>query len=687
MKTQRSLVLLLANSLIGLALAVWINVFTGSDLIDWLKAVGLYHYRGYILLVFVVLSLVLLVLIFRHERSGENAIPAAEVPEDEARRASREFLKDLVERYQTRYRNKLDGRFEISLLVSENLGSTATQQFDEEFSANAHTGEAAQYIIERFERQGRLLIVGSPGAGKTVLLLKLALHLAEKAGREPSEPLPVIFNLASWSSDYKRFDDWLKAALTQGYGLSSDFAEMMLRERRITFLLDGLDELARNEEPAHAAQVRAECLAALNKSLYDGAMNVVICCRREEFAEMGTQAAAEAPVAAKVAIQDLTGGQIDLALIRAGNSDKDRFAAQNLLAALGQDPNGVYQQVLTTPFYFTLALQVFDFSKPPAIPAPDKETLEANLVAGFVEKKIRITENALQFSHGHTLAWLAWLADFLEHRQQVTFELAELQPDAVKKPWLNKVVNRVVGGLLGGLLSGLVAGAVYGILVGVIVAMLGGDDDVDTEDLSRWTFSPLTRLSSWKRIVKRGVLIGVSLGILLSILLKAYELMYPGSVQRMVFMVVCCSLTGGVYGVYLGFVDACRRILPFAKLESPYQRLRAGIVFNALPIGCFASQFAITLRIFGDMKIGWLQIMICFVGGAVAGFSNSALYKHCLLRWCLTWEGAMPARYVAFLHYASALSILEQDGGQWRFRHQNLQDFFAQRALDNRRMS
>ena len=38
----------------------------------------------------------------------------------------------------------------------------------------------------------------------------------------------------------------------------------------------------------------------------------------------------------------------------------------------------------------------------------------------------------------------------------------------------------------------------------------------------------------------------------------------------------------------------------------------------------------------------------------------------------------MPLRDVEFLRYATEQRILQQDGGQWRFRHQNLQDYFAE---------
>jgi len=295
--------------------------------------------------------------------------------------------------------------------------------------------------------------------------------------------MPVIFNLASWSRspEYGRFDDWLKAVLTQGYGLSADLATTMLREGRIALLLDGLDELARNEEADVAARLRAECLTALNLSLYDGATNAVICCRREEFIAMGNLTGANAPVDAKVGVQDLTIGQIERALIRARGSERDRFAALHLLEALGQDPNG---------------------------------------------------------------------ASFL-----------------------------------------------------------------------------------W----------------------------------------------GIAYGFFTVLSFICRRISWFAKLSKPYQRLQAGILFNVLKMGGSLGAFAVGLALSGWREVNWIFPLALFIVGLLLGFSLTSLYSHCVLRLCLTLEGSMPLKYVSFLRYATDLRVLEQEGGQWRFRHQNFQDYFAAR--------
>ena len=679
MKNRTLLILLLINSLIGVAVAVWVNVFTGTELIERLKLAGVYEYRGRILIAFVVLSLISLVLVFRHEYAVEETPKTVRVPEAEILKATRDFLQDLLARYQTRYQHKLDGRFEISLVVSEDLEDTSEQQFDEEFSADPQTGSAAQYIIELFEKRGRLLIVGSPGVGKTVLLLKLALHLIAKAQTDPNQPLPVIFNLASWSPEYERFDDWLKAVLTQGYGLSADFAAATLREGRVVFLLDGLDELARNEDPDVAAEVRKKCLTALNLSLYDGAKNAVICCRREEFIAMRNLTGTEGPVAAKVAVQDLTIGQIERALIRATRSEKDRFAALHLLEALGQDPNGAYRQVLTTPFYFTLALHVFDYSEPPQIAAPDKQTLERNLMKGFIEKKVQVTENKEHFSVAQSFKWLAWLARFLDARQQVVFELAHLQPKTLKRPWWNKVAHGVIMGLFFGVLMGAISvllGLIFGLSFGFILGVILGGSDIETEDIAKWSFSPLLRWEVWRWVLLLSTSAGL-VGIVTSGLIALANNGFRGPKEDLSSTLVSGFIYGSVIGILGGLFFFCRRISWFAKLSNPYQRLRAGILFNVLQLGGLMGASSIVLMLLGWWESSWLLPIVIFILGSFLGFLFNPLYKHCLLRFCLTLEGSLPFKYVSFLRYATELRVLEEEGGQWRFRHQNFQDYFA----------
>jgi DNA polymerase III delta prime subunit len=50
-----------------------------------------------------------------------------------------------------------------------------------------------------FDATGLLVILGEPGCGKTTTLLELAEEQAEWAANNPSEQIPVIFNLSTWN--------------------------------------------------------------------------------------------------------------------------------------------------------------------------------------------------------------------------------------------------------------------------------------------------------------------------------------------------------------------------------------------------------------------------------------------------------------------------------------------------------
>lgn len=49
------------------------------------------------------------------------------------------------------------------------------------------------------ETKGSLLLLGEPGSGKTTMLLELARTLIARAAQDAVQPIPVVFNLASWA--------------------------------------------------------------------------------------------------------------------------------------------------------------------------------------------------------------------------------------------------------------------------------------------------------------------------------------------------------------------------------------------------------------------------------------------------------------------------------------------------------
>ncbi|MGW2951483.1 NACHT domain-containing protein [Streptomyces eurythermus] len=167
---------------------------------------------------------------------------------------------------------------------------------------------SGEEIVEVFTARvpgRRLLILGEPGAGKTMLLVRLLLGLLQS--REAGSPVPVIFPLASWDPDRQELDAWLAERLATDYpglaapapaptagrpGQVTSRARSLLDQRLIIPLLDGLDEL-----PAYT---RAVALDAVNRSLPPGTP-LVLTSRTAEY-----QAAVDPPANAGVPVR-LTG--------------------------------------------------------------------------------------------------------------------------------------------------------------------------------------------------------------------------------------------------------------------------------------------------------------------------------------------------------------------------------------------
>ncbi|GGN56034.1 hypothetical protein GCM10011579_016670 [Streptomyces albiflavescens] len=72
-------------------------------------------------------------------------------------------------------------------------------------------------IIQVFERvpTRRLVVLGEPGAGKTMLLIRLLLALLEH--RPPGGPVPVLFPLASWDPARQDLYAWMADELAQDH--------------------------------------------------------------------------------------------------------------------------------------------------------------------------------------------------------------------------------------------------------------------------------------------------------------------------------------------------------------------------------------------------------------------------------------------------------------------------------------
>lgn len=138
-----------------------------------------------------------------------------------------------------------------------------------------------QMLIETFGREdvgGKLLILGTPGAGKTTAVLSLAEQLICGAIAQPKTVIPVIFELSTWREG-KSIEAWLIEQLYDVYGGNRKVKryERWLEQQVLLPLLDGLDELGWERQK--------QCTVKLNEFARHYPQ-LVVCCRVKEFTQV-----------------------------------------------------------------------------------------------------------------------------------------------------------------------------------------------------------------------------------------------------------------------------------------------------------------------------------------------------------------------------------------------------------------
>lgn len=139
-------------------------------------------------------------------------------------------------------------------------------------------------VVEAFTAipSRRLVVIGQPGAGKTVLTLRFTLDLL--ARRQPGDPVPVIFGLHTWDPLEQSLQDWMAARLAADYPALRNtsrsgptIAAELVRRRLVLPVLDGLDEVGES--------LRGAALRALNMSL-DHDAPVILTCREADYRQI-----------------------------------------------------------------------------------------------------------------------------------------------------------------------------------------------------------------------------------------------------------------------------------------------------------------------------------------------------------------------------------------------------------------
>ena len=218
-------------------------------------------------------------------------------------------------------------------------------------------------IIQTYAKTGigkKLLILGTPGAGKTITLLKLAKQLVGEAINNPKTVIPVVFELSTWR-DGQSIEAWLIEQLYENYdgNRKRKIYEMWVERRVLLPLLDGLDELGMVRQKA--------CTEKVNEfaKTYP---QVVVCCRVKEFQQAGVNLS---NLRGKVQLQPLSDRQIERYLAQMGKSGlweqiKSVPEMGRLLEPVIDKENADYDEpgLLRVPLFISLAARVYERDQP-----------------------------------------------------------------------------------------------------------------------------------------------------------------------------------------------------------------------------------------------------------------------------------------------------------------------------------
>jgi transcriptional regulator with XRE-family HTH domain len=307
------------------------------------------------------------------------------------------------------------------------------------------------------EVDGELLILGEPGSGKTTLLLELTRLLLQRANREESHPIPVVFNLTSWAVKRRALGDWLVEELSLKYQVPRQLAQTWVRTEQILPLLDGLDEVA--------ATARSGCVEAINAYRREhGLLPMVVCCRLADYFAQDTRLL----LRCGIVVEPLSAQQIE-EYLRGGG---ERLEA--LRQALQEDP--ALQELASSPLMLSILTQTYQnrATKFPTrgvsapSPTPDGEfsltagfsSLEVRrreVIATYIRRMLTHRKSPSRYTAKQTQHWLTWLARQLVQQQQTEFYVERMQPDWLPSPQAFRSYSCILVGLLMGVLGGITA--------------------------------------------------------------------------------------------------------------------------------------------------------------------------------------------------------------------------------------
>ncbi|MGH3779115.1 MAG: NACHT domain-containing protein [Pseudonocardiaceae bacterium] len=345
-------------------------------------------------------------------------------------------------------------------------------------------------VVDVFDQvpSRRLVVLGKPGAGKTVLTLRFTLDLLKR--RQPGDPVPVIFSMASWHPGQQSLHAWLSERLAVDYPAlgapapsGSTWAWELVHAGRVLPVLDGLDEIPES--------LRGEAMRRLNAA-FDRNAPVLLTCRLDEYRDtvnvVDVFTAAAVVELRSLSLDDLT-DYLPCATrqIHHHGSHLSTTKWEPVLTYLRENPDQAVAQtvieVLSNPLMTSMARAAYsDTNADPAYLLDgrfaDPDALEEHLLEAFIPAAYSYapeTPSASawgQYRSEQAHDWLRFLACHLN--QLDTHDLAWWQMVHAVPRLTRGLLTGLVFGLVFGLLGQLAAGPAFGLAYGIAFGLASG---------------------------------------------------------------------------------------------------------------------------------------------------------------------------------------------------------------------
>jgi hypothetical protein len=584
-------------------------------------------------------------------------------------------------------------------------------------------------IADVFTRAGmphRLVVLGGPGMGKSMIAQWLALKLLERGGATVS--VPVLLPVARWNPA-EPLEDWIAARMVETYpslaqivraadGSARTLARELVARRRVLVILDGLDEMA----PKNYGKALDKLSEAVREK-----HRLVVTCRTSEYREI-VKMAHDGPLV-KTPVIELAPLPITDVCAYLRNTDREPDARwDSLVDHLEAEPHGVLATVLSSALAVWLVRTVYgsaDSTPGELIKMATPEEIMQHLLGGLVEASY--TTKASEFypkreiEHAdgthERLTFLARNLAAQENKQDIEWwQLHQMIPRAV----IGLSVGLIVGSLLGvavglavGIRAGSAAGLALGASFGIVTGVLSGITCMRVQEAPRAVnlrFSSGALAEQFICCIAVGLAVGLAFG---------YAADHQGGLWSGVITALVVGPVAGVAagrffgrapgataGITAGLALGLAAGLATGGHSGLLTGLIAGLVFMAgswVWIGLYQptkTAFAVSPEfLLKSDRIG------CLVVGLTAGGAFGVVYGLALglevgfvavvaltitvaltvslwgtfniARVWLAVVSGMPLGIMGFLQEAHDRGVLRQVGGVYQFRHIRLQEQLA----------